>query len=289
MRVTMYILGEKGYKSLMAIPEGFRKQIDTIVIGTDSSVQDDYSSKSTRYCEEHSLNHSQNRETTTTADYIIAIGWRWLIEANPSQTLIVMHDSILPRYRGFNPLVTALINGDSEIGVTALLGTENYDEGDIVAIEKLKIRYPITISEAISKLSEKYGILVQKVIGYISKGEVPRTPQDHTLATYSVWRDKYDYFIDWNWNAEKIERMVNAVGHPYSGAQIRVNDQIYKLVKAQAVPDVNVENRTPGKVLFKKQDKLVVLCGTGLLRLDEVHNTENEKVTFQNKFRIRFT
>ena len=66
-----------------------------------------------------------------------------------NNTLIVIHDSILPTYRGYLPLVSQLIDGQKEIGVTAILANENFDEGDIVHISKTKINYPITINDAI--------------------------------------------------------------------------------------------------------------------------------------------
>ncbi len=289
MTVSLYILGEKGYRSLQAAVEMHSGQLDTVVIGTDQSIHNDFSEASIQYCKDHNINHTLERETSVSSDYLLAIGWRWLIKTKPSQTLIVLHDSILPRYRGFNPLVTALINGDQEIGVTALLATEEYDRGDIIAVEKSSITYPMTISRAISIISEKYGVLVQRVLEHLKDGKLPVTPQKEEEATYSVWRDADDYFIDWNWDAETIERFVNAVGYPYLGAKAKANGEMYRVAKAIALPDVVVENRTPGKVIFKREGKLVVICGSGLLRLDEVYDSNDVPETFQNKFRIRFS
>ena len=53
--------------------------------------------------------------------------------------LIVFHDSVLPKLRGFNPLVTSLINGYEEIGVTVLYGTEDFDRGEIILQKKVNI------------------------------------------------------------------------------------------------------------------------------------------------------
>jgi methionyl-tRNA formyltransferase len=55
--------------------------------------------------------------------------------------LVVFHDSILPQYRGFNPLVSALINGDSRVGVTAM-GTDEFDKGDIIGQRTIAINIP---------------------------------------------------------------------------------------------------------------------------------------------------
>ena len=88
------------------------------------------------------------------AEISIAISWKWIIELN--NTLLVLHDSILPKYRGHLPLVSQLIDGQEEIGVTAILGNEKYDEGDIVYISKSKIKYPIKIKDAIKIINECY-------------------------------------------------------------------------------------------------------------------------------------
>jgi methionyl-tRNA formyltransferase len=54
-----------------------------------------------------------------------------------------MHDSLLPKYRGFAPLPNALINGEREVGVTALFASEEYDMGDIVCQRRLAVEYPM--------------------------------------------------------------------------------------------------------------------------------------------------
>ena len=87
-------------------------------------------------------------------DYQLAIGWRWLISG--TENLIVLHDSLLPKYRGFAPLVNSLINGEQEIGVTAIWAGPEFDAGEIIFQEKAGICYPIKIQEAIEIVSGLY-------------------------------------------------------------------------------------------------------------------------------------
>lgn len=112
--------------------------------------------------------------------YKIAIGWRWLIKNNLN--VIVLHDSLLPKYRGFAPLVAALLNQDSQAGVTVLFATEEYDTGHILAQKSFNITYPTTIAKLI-KITEPL----------------------YFESSYSLWLDKMDYFIDWSWSATKIK------------------------------------------------------------------------------------
>ena len=215
----------------------------------------------------------------------IAIGWRWLLSLEIP--LLVFHDSILPKYRGFNPLVSALINGDLEIGVTALFGTDEFDQGAIVAQRILPIQYPITIQKAIDLLANEYAILLESVIQMHVEKNLTSTPQDESKATFSLWRDEEDYKIDWNQDSSSIKRMIDAVGFPYKGAYTVMEDSILRIHTAEVYPEVTIENRTPGKVLFKHADGYVIVCGKGLLKVSTFYKEQNEIFTL-SKFRIRF-
>ena len=126
------------------------------------------------------------------AQISIAISWKWIIELN--NTLLVIHDSILPKYRGHLPLVSQLIDGEEEIGVTAILGNENYDEGDIIYTVKSRIKYPIKINDAIKIINTCYCETLEFLFENIKNNiQFNPTPQDHSKASYSLWRDEDDY------------------------------------------------------------------------------------------------
>lgn len=195
----------------------------------------------------------------------------------------------MPRLRGFNPLVTALINGDEEIGVTALFATQEYDRGDIIGVERVAIRYPIKIEKAISLLSHSYAFLCNKIISKIKNEDlIIATKQDENLATYSLWRDEEDYYIDWSEDAEKISRQIDAVGFPYTGAKTTIENQVITILNSEPISDVLIENRSVGKVIFRREKNPVVVCGKGLLLIKEARDTNNQKVDLSNKFRLRF-
>jgi methionyl-tRNA formyltransferase len=289
MRIAIYASGEKALSSIAAVHEDHLVHINTVIIGTDSKVQQDFSEAIEAICSERNIAYSFEDTVSGDIEVFIAIGWRKLIQKHPHQKLIVLHDSILPRYRGFNPLVTALINGDTEIGVTALIGEETYDSGPVIALEKIQISYPIRIAEAIQKISRCYEVLLQKVLNALLNDDLTATPQDNDAATYSLWRDSEDYFINWNWSSEKILRCIHAVGFPYDGAKFRLKDEVYTVTEATLVPDVIIENRDVGKVIFKSEGKPVVVCGLGLLRLDMIFSESATEEKFNNKFRLRLT
>lgn len=281
------MLGLKGLYVIRAIDEKTRPLIGDVVIGLDNAVKEDYSKLIAAECMRMGIRFSYKNDCEPNAhNYSIAIGWRWLI--NDNCKVVVFHDSLLPRLRGFNPLVTALINGDAFIGVTALDAVSEFDKGPIIRQKSLEVHYPIKIQQAIEQISSLYVSLFNEVVEMISLGAFTMALQDESSATYSLWRDEEDYLIDWSFDAATIKRFIDAVGFPYEGAKSFLDGRILTIQDAEVVDDVVIENRCPGKVLFKSADTLTVVCGKGLLRIYNVFDESGHKLDFSKRFRLRF-
>lgn len=279
----------KGRAVLAAIHSKFPGLLAAVIASRDTGIEEDCYDDIRQFCDRNDIPFFDRRDSCSiTTDYSLAISWRWLIRADSSQ-LIVFHDSLLPRYRGFNPLVTALINGDKKIGVTALFATDDYDKGDIIAQSETLIDYPITIAEAIDAIQANYVSLGLEIADCISRGGTFRaTPQAEDSASYSLWRDEEDYFIDWTASATTIRRIVDALGFPYKGAASVLDGKVVRLLKVEALDDVQIENRTPGKVIFIRDSRPVVVCGQGLLRIDELKDDQGAVMLPLPRFRMRF-
>ena len=216
-----------------------------------------------------------------------AIGWRWLIKNETN--LVVFHDSLLPKYRGFAPLVNSFINKELRGGVTALFADCKYDRGDIIAQKSTDFSYPIKIEDAIQQIEPLYFDLVDEIYTGLLAGErLKGYKQDENQATYSLWLDHEDYFIDWTWSAEKIKRFVGAVGYPYDGAKARLNDEVMIFKEVGVLDDVEVEHRERhiGKVIFIEQGVPLIVCSQGLLALKKITDVDGKMV--QINFRSRF-
>ncbi len=219
-------------------------------------------------------------------DYYFAISWRWLIKSSLDK-LIVFHDSLLPKYRGFNPLVTALIQGDSKIGVTAIFASESFDTGDIIEVESFDVDYPLKIQKAISIISKLYGKLYGSVIDKIISGKLFAVKQNESFATYSLWRDESDYVIDWNQSSDKIKRFIDSVGYPYNGAKTTIDGVELTVLDAEVYDKLEIINNVPGKIFFIQNKHPVIACGEGLLKLTDVVFRDTGLRYFFNKTRIR--
>jgi methionyl-tRNA formyltransferase len=200
--------------------------------------------------------------------------------------VIVFHDSLLPRYRGFAPTVTAMINGDPVVGVTALQLAANVDSGPIVAQRAIPITYPAKISQVLAQQAQVMVELAEELVGRVETIGINGTKQDEAGATYSLWRDRADHQIDWSRRSEEIARMIDAVGYPYDGARTRVGDLEIVVDDATVVEDLHFERRDVGKVWRLDDQRPVVVCGAGLLRLDRYHSLDGRDLSF--KLRTRF-
>ena len=280
---------QKGYDVLKALSGKYSRYISTVVAARDPNIQKDYYDEIRELCLLHGYKFYDRKEDyEIRTPYTIAISWRWLIRS--STELIVFHDSLLPKYRGFNPLVTALINRDTEIGVTALFASDSYDRGRIIAQSALNINYPIKIQEAIDAISKNYSQLACVITDSIAK-EIPlmAVEQDEKKASYSLWRDNEDYQIDWGQSSEYIKRFVDAVGAPYKGAQTNIYEKPARVKDVEVMEDVFIANRTSGKVVFIIDEKPVIVCGQGLLKICElVDDVSGESILPLTNFRTRF-
>lgn len=290
-QVAFYLLGYKGFVVLKDFLNKFQSEIiNCIIIAEDSSIENDYFLEITQLCKRNKITYYRRREETAfEADLIFAVGWRWLINKKTNK-LIVLHDSLLPRYRGFNPLVTALLNKDRTIGVTALFASEEYDKGDIILQKSINIEYPIKLIHAIEKIAYIYSdIIIEICNDFLNDKNIKATKQNDINASYSLWRDDFDYKIDWKKSAEFISRFVDSVGYPYAGAQTTIEGKSCIIVDSEAIEDVLIENRTVGKIIFIENGFPIVVCGQGLLKiLKIIHKDTKEDLLPLNKFRIRF-
>lgn len=293
-QVTLFLMTAKGHAFLRHVIAHYRSLIACVVVGRDSNIAHDYSADIIALCGKHNIAWRERDDAAAiSTPYAMAVSWRWLIPSELGQ-LIVFHDSILPRYRGFAPLVNALINGEDIIGVTALFATAEYDRGDIIAQAQTRIAYPVTIAEAIDANIKNYLACADMVFAQIAAGRPVRgTPQDHAKASYSLWRDENDYVIDWSASSAFIRRFIDALGAPYRGALTFSAGRPMRIRRAEEVPDVRIENRDCGKVIFSDHGSATIVCGTGLLRITDAcwddESCDSEPLFPLKKFRMRLS
>lgn len=199
-------------------------------------------------------------------DVVFTIGWQYLLKN--SGNVVVLHDSLLPRYRGFAPTVSALLNGDRYIGVTAIVPVGDIDAGPILAQHSVEVEELTTVQHAFEAISGCYVACVTDLLEMGGDFRTLARPQDETRATYSVWRDPDDLRVNWGFTSKEVVRMVNSVGYPYSGAVSSIGDREIVIMRSELTTDVDFELRQPGKVWQILDSTCAdVICGTGMVRI----------------------
>ncbi|MDX2063215.1 MAG: formyltransferase family protein [Bacteroidia bacterium] len=291
-RIVLHLLTTKGLSVLQAlVGAGHQQRISAIEVGRDANNHADGAEEVFALAKAHRLVAVERGQLPDGVDegYHFAVGWRWLLPTVPNHRLIVFHDSPLPRYRGFAPLPNMLIMGERELGVTALLGGKEYDTGAIVSQATIPISYPCTIEQAIGFVAPLYAQVALDVVAKLDSGTLKGNPQVEEEATYSLWRDEWDYWLDFEEPSEVLERTVDACGFPYAGARCSMNGQEAIVVRSKALPDVVVRPRVPGKVIRVEDGCPVVVCGTGLLRIEQLLDAKtHESLLPLARFRSRF-
>jgi len=265
-KAGLFLMNQKGLSVLRTfLAHHMKDRIAFVSVGRDQAVITEYAAEIFELASVNDIPVFERNSDHPHSTLNVAVGWRWIIRT--TQPLIVIHDSLLPRYRGFAPLVNMLINGENKLGATLLWASEAYDQGPVIAAESVTITHPIRIDAAIESVITCYSKLTEFLRASLQSGRIPQgTPQHEIGATYGLWRDQQDYQIDWSKSSDEILRHIYALGPPYPYAQTLCNNVPIEILDAQTLPDVKIENRTPGKVIFNHQDGCVVVCGSGLLK-----------------------
>jgi methionyl-tRNA formyltransferase len=292
MRIAVLAAGPKGANFL----RNFRGDaaIDLVVSYANEGLRYDAHAEIESICrtKRHKLAERKNvrPEDYASAELILLIGWQW-VSREFDHRFVIFHDSLLPKLRGFNPTVTALIAGEREIGVTAFspIGSDAsvVDSGPIFGQEKIPVRYPTNIQTAYDQLGLAYCRLADRLLQAASLGPLSFSQQDAKNATYSLWRSDDDYQIDWTASAEQIRRFVDAVGWPYMGAKSVVQGREIRIDRVEACRDLSFVNRCPGKIWSLGGGMPEVVCGSGMLRIVEARENDGSPVKFTS-LRARF-
>ncbi|TKK83710.1 methionyl-tRNA formyltransferase [Herbidospora galbida] len=197
------------------------------------------------------------------ADVIVANNWRtWLppeIYDLPPHGTLNVHDSLLPKYAGFSPIIWALINGEPEVGVTAHRMTEELDAGDILIQRSVPVTPTSTATDLFFATVDLIAPIVHEGLDLIESGRAVWTPQDRSRASFFHKRAVEDSRIDWTWPAEELERLVRAQSDPYPNAFTVHKGERVRVLEASV--SEGLYGGTPGRVFIREGDGIVIVAG----------------------------
>ena len=196
-------------------------------------------------------------------DIMVANNWRtWLprelFDLPPHGTLN-LHDSLLPEFTGFSPVIWAMISGANEVGLTAHRMDDDLDTGDIVLQRAIPIGATDTGTDLVRATIDLIPDVLIEALDLIESGRATWTPQNLEDRTFFHKRSARDSIIDWRWSAAELDRFVRALSDPYPNAVTHYRGQRIRVVKA-AVSQYRYGG-TPGRVFIAEGDGMVIVAG----------------------------
>lgn len=202
------------------------------------------------------------------ADLFIVIAFRMLpkeVWMMPRCGTFNLHASLLPKYRGAAPINWAVINGDTETGVTTFFLKHEIDTGDIIQQEKIKILPEENVGDIHDKLMHLGADMVVETVKAIEEGTVKTFPQPTGVYNPAPKIFKDTCRIDWSSPSEKIHNLVRGLS-PYPAAWTTLTDERYP----ETIMDVKIyetrlseselPNGAPGDIIILK-DRLYISTG----------------------------
>lgn len=191
------------------------------------------------------------------------------ILALPPRGTLNCHAGALPFYRGRNPLTWALINGETEFGITVHWVDLGIDTGDIVR----QIKVPITATDTYATLLKTAETLcadaLVDAISDVHGGTDKRVVQStiDPVGLYCCRRREGDEEIDWASDSASLERFVRALVPPGPGARTTWKDKSYAILAAELIPGARAYIGVPGEVIGRDAAGLLVKTGDSFIRI----------------------
>lgn len=220
------------------------------------------------YCIPNNINSPECIEFihNLTPDIFLIMGWRQIIRPEVIKLgfkgAFLVHDTLLPYYRGSAPTNWPILMGETVTGLTLISLDTGVDTGDIVG----QIHVPIYPSDdAGTVIDRKDEACVQLILDFLSKidkGNISPQPQEQSAASYMAPRIPDDGLIDWTMSIEEIDRLVRAITYPWPGAFTFWDDRKLIIWSTEIY-----DNRSPryhgvyGQVVARIKGKGVLVMG----------------------------
>ncbi len=206
----------------------------------------------------------------------------------PEYGCINVHASLLPRYRGPAPIHWAIINGETESGVTTMLMDEGLDTGDMLLKARVLIDQNMTTGELHDRLAILGGQVLVETLEKLEKNLLKPEPQNHELATYAPLLTKEHEKIDWKKSAVSVHNLVRGM-NPWPGAYTFIEDRRIKIKETRLKDKLDLQGQ-PGEVLAITSEGLWLQTGDKPLLITKVQPSGKNEMSvndFVNGYRIK--
>jgi len=213
-------------------------------------------------------------------DYLVTAAFGQILSQEvldiPRLGTVNVHASLLPQYRGPNPIQWAMLNGDAVAGVTTMFTELSVDTGPMLLKAQTDIDPNEDAVHLIGRLSELGAEILPQSLHQYAAGTLTATPQDHEAATHAPKLTREDAWLDWTQSAQVLHNKVRGQ-QPWPGALAHVGDLEIKVIQThspQSLPEGAAEkpqhSGNPGAILNVTPHGIWVQTGDGPLLVQMV-------------------
>ena len=199
----------------------------------------------------------------------------------PPQGCINVHGSLLPAYRGAAPIQWAIINGETQTGITTMYMDEGMDTGDILLQEKVNIHGEETAGELAIRMAEVGGKLLVPTLEQLESGSLTRIPQDDSQASLAPILTKNDGCVDWTMSAKQIVNRVKGLS-PWPGTFSYLKGKRMMFWQVREMESFSeTSTGQPGTIISVGGTEVVVKTGKGLVGIMEWQPENKKRMTVE--------
>jgi methionyl-tRNA formyltransferase len=165
-------------------------------------------------------------------DFIVTIAFGQILPKRvldvPRYGVVNVHASLLPAYRGANPIQWSVLNGDSHTGLTTMFSDEGVDTGDMLLTWETPVAPEETTGELASRMAQAAGPLLMDTLRGVCAGTITPQKQNDEGATLAPKLIKEAAWVNWNVSPEKVVNQIRGLT-PWPGALTMLNETRLKL------------------------------------------------------------
>lgn len=184
--------------------------------------------------------------------------------------VVNFHAGMLPFYRGRNVINWAIINGETEIGLTAHYVDDGIDTGDIITQLALPIAWTDDYGDVLRRVVDRMPSLVVDTVRDIARGTAQRRRQADHPGTYFGGRGDGDEWIDWSASSRTVHNFIRAIATPGPGARTTLGNEPVTVWRAFYDPSWPNYVATPGQVVGRHDSGVLVKTGDSTILVESV-------------------
>lgn len=196
----------------------------------------------------------------------------------PKYGSINVHSSLLPKYRGAAPINWAILDGETETGVSIMYMAKELDAGDVILQKRTPIGAEEDAQELTARLAELGAEALSETVTALADGTAARTPQDESCQTYASMLSKAMSPVDWTRSAHEISCQVRGlIPWPCATTDV-ISGEVIKLYVVSETGEATSAH--PGVIVAAGKKGIDIACGDGkVLRVRELQAQGGKRMT----------